>query len=62
MTIKLGDVETTALIPVVIKASESLRKNPRVRDEIAVEMIQNLGIDTVLMTNSCRMKVLLHEQ
>ena len=47
MTIKLGDVETTALIPVVIKASESLRKNPRVRDEIAVEMIQNLGIDTV---------------
>lgn len=47
MTIKLGDVETTALIPVAIKASESLRKNPRVRDEIAVEMIQNLGIDTV---------------
>ena len=46
MTIKLGDVETTALIPVAIKASESLRKNPRVRDEIAVEMIQNLGIDT----------------
>lgn len=31
MTIKLGDVETTALIPVAIKASESLRKNPRVR-------------------------------
>lgn len=35
MTIRLGDVETTALIPVAIKASESLRKNPRVRDEIA---------------------------
>ncbi|MCR5764575.1 MAG: class I SAM-dependent methyltransferase [Treponema sp.] len=46
MTINLGDVETTALIPVAIKASESLRKNPRVRDEIAVEMIKKLGIDT----------------
>ncbi len=46
MTISLGDVETTALIPVAIKANESLRKNPRVRDEVAVEMIKNLGIDT----------------
>ena len=46
MTINLGDVETTALIPVAIKASESLRKNPRVRDEVAVEMIKTLGIDT----------------
>ena len=46
MTISLGDVETTALIPVAIKASESLRKNPRVRDEVAVEMIKKLGIDT----------------
>lgn len=46
MTISLGDVETTALIPVAIKASETLRKNPRVRDEVAVEMIKNLGIDT----------------
>ena len=48
MTLKLGDVETTALIPVAIKASESLRKNPRVRDEVAVEMIKTLGIDTTL--------------
>ena len=46
MTISLGDVETTALIPVAIKANESLRKNPRIRDEIAVEMIKKLGIDT----------------
>ena len=46
MTISLGDVETTALIPVAIKASESLRKNPRVCDEVAVEMIKKLGIDT----------------
>lgn len=46
MTISLGDVERTALIPVAIKASESLRKNPRVCDEVAVEMIKKLGIDT----------------
>ena len=46
MNISLGDVETTALIPVAIKASETLRKNPRVRDEVAVEIIKNLGIDT----------------
>lgn len=46
MNISLGDVETTALIPVAIKASETLRKNPRVRDEVAVEMIKTLGIDT----------------
>lgn len=46
MNINLGDVETTALIPVAIKANETLRKNPRVRDEVAVEMIKSLGIDT----------------
>ena len=46
MNINLGDVETTALIPVAIKANETLRKNPRVRDEVAVEMIKTLGIDT----------------
>lgn len=46
MNINLGDIETTALIPVAIKANETLRKNPRVRDEVAVEMIKTLGIDT----------------
>ncbi len=46
MNIALGDVETTALIPVAIKANETLRKNPRVCDEVAVEMIKTLGIDT----------------
>ena len=46
MTISLGDVETTALIPVAIKANETQRKNPRVRDEVAVEMIKTLQIDT----------------
>ena len=46
MQLQLGDVETTALIPVAIKASESLRKNPRVRDEIAVQIIEHLEMDT----------------
>ena len=46
MTITLGDVQTTALIPVAIKASESLRKNARIHDDVAVEMIKTLGIDT----------------
>ncbi len=46
MTLQLGDVETTALIPVAIKANETLRKNSRVRDEIAVEIVKALGIDT----------------
>lgn len=46
MDIKLGDVQVTALIPVAIKANETLRKKPRVRDEVAVEIIKTLGIDT----------------
>ncbi len=46
ISLKLGDVETTALIPVAIKASESLRKNARVYDDVAVKMVQSLAIDT----------------
>ena len=46
MTLQLGDVETTALIPLAIKANETLRKKPRVKDEVAVEIIKNLEIDT----------------
>lgn len=46
MDIKLGDVQVTALIPVAIKSNETLRKKPRVRDEVAVEIIKTLGIDT----------------
>lgn len=44
-TLKLGDVQTTALIPVAIKASETQRPNPRVRDEAAVKIIQTIGVD-----------------
>lgn len=46
MDIKLGDVQTTALIPLVIKANETQRANPRIRDEKAVEIIRQLGVET----------------
>ncbi len=46
MELKLGDVQTTALIPLAIKASETNRKNPRVKDEMAAEIIKVLGVDT----------------
>ena len=46
MNITLGDVETTALIPLAIKATETERTNARIRDEIAVEIIKTLGVDT----------------
>ena len=46
MELKLGDVQTTALIPLVIKANETLRPNARIRDEKAVEIIRALNIDT----------------
>ncbi len=46
ITLKLGDVETTALIPVAIKANETLSKNPRVKDPMAVEIVKHLKMDT----------------
>ena len=46
MELQLGDVQTTSLIPLAIKASETLRPNPRIRDEKAVEIIKALGVDT----------------
>ncbi len=46
MELKLGDVQTTALVPLAIKANETLRKNPRVKDQKAVDIIKALGIDT----------------
>ncbi|MBR0149245.1 MAG: class I SAM-dependent methyltransferase [Lachnospiraceae bacterium] len=46
MELKLGDVQTTALIPLAIKANETMRKNARVKDYMAVEIIKTLGIDT----------------
>lgn len=46
MELQLGDIQTTALIPLAIKASETQRKNPRISDTKAVEIIKALNIDT----------------
>ena len=46
MELKLGDVQMTALIPLAVKASETMRKNARIKDEKAVEIINVLNIDT----------------
>lgn len=32
MELKLGDVQTTALIPLAVKANETLRKKARIKD------------------------------
>ncbi len=47
MQLQLGDVQTTALIPLVIRANETKRKNPRIRDMKAVDIIDALKVDTV---------------
>ena len=46
MELRLGDVQTTALIPLAVKANETLRKNARIKDRKAVEIIKALNIDT----------------
>lgn len=46
MELRLGDVQTTALIPLAIKANETLRKDARIKDNKAVEIIRTLKIDT----------------
>ena len=46
MELKLGDVQTTALIPLAVKANETLRKKSRIKDQKAVEIIKTLKIDT----------------
>ncbi len=46
ITLQLGDVQTTALIPVAIKANESLRPCPRIVDNVAVSLVKHLDLDT----------------
>ena len=57
MKLHLGDVEETALIPLAVRANESKRKNARISDPKAVEIIDALGIDTrnldKLVTHEC---------
>ena len=43
--LKLRGVEETMLIPLVIKANETMRCNPRIKDSKAVEIIKKLDID-----------------
>lgn len=37
MELKLGDVQTTALIPLAVKANETKRKNARIRDHKSIK-------------------------
>lgn len=46
MELKMGDIQTTAIIPLAIKANETLRPNARIKDQMAVEIIRALKIDT----------------
>ncbi len=45
MDLKFGDVQETALIPLAIKASETVRPNARIKDYKAKEIIDTLGVD-----------------
>ncbi|MCR5625697.1 MAG: class I SAM-dependent methyltransferase [Lachnospiraceae bacterium] len=45
MDLKFGDVQETALIPLAIKASETVRANARIKDYKAKEIIDTLGVD-----------------
>ncbi|MGN1022950.1 MAG: class I SAM-dependent methyltransferase [Lachnospiraceae bacterium] len=55
--LELGDVEETALIPLACRASETLRRHPRIRDPKAVEIIRSLQADVhrydKLITHEC---------
>ena len=46
MELKLGDIQTTAIIPLAIKASETVRPDARFKDNMAVKIINTLNIDT----------------
>lgn len=42
MDLQLGDIQKTALIPLVIRANETKRKNARIRDKKALEILNAL--------------------
>lgn len=46
MSLKLGDLQETMLIPLSIKASETMRTNARIKDDKAVDIIKSLGANT----------------
>ena len=43
--LQFGDIQETALVTLAIRASETARPNPRIRDEKAAEIIRDLGVD-----------------
>ena len=43
--LQFGDIQETALVTLAIRASETARPNPRIRDEKAAEIISSLGVD-----------------
>ncbi|MEE0028053.1 MAG: class I SAM-dependent methyltransferase [Atopobiaceae bacterium] len=45
MDIQFGDIQETALVTLAIRASETARPNPRIRDDKAAEIINALGVD-----------------
>ena len=47
---ELNRVEETLLIPLVIKANETLRKKPRITDNKAVEILKELNIDRISLS------------
>lgn len=62
MELKFGDIQETALITLAIRASETARPNPRIRDPKAKEIIDTLGVDVSDLIRSCPMKELLPER
>ena len=45
MNLQIGDIQETALITLAIRASETNRPNPRIKDLKAKEIIETLGVD-----------------
>ena len=45
MDLQFGDIQETALVTLAIRASETARPNPRIRDEKAAQIIDALGVD-----------------
>lgn len=45
MELQIGDIQETALITLAIRASETMRPNARIKDDLAKEIIDTLGVD-----------------
>jgi O-methyltransferase involved in polyketide biosynthesis len=45
MDLKIGDIQETALITLAIRASETARPDARIKDNLAKEIIDTLGVD-----------------